>query len=255
MPPLHPFGWLRRVAQSSTTAAARSLGAAWPMSISPSSRAKAASCARALRRIAQKRQQCAGKRLRRTGALQEFGHHVLAQHQIGQDHARHLDEGVGDRPPPAARPCRPRPSARRQPPVPASRCRTSSAPRARCGRPRPWPPARSRYAPARATVRVAAATASASRGTAGTTTSSAPARSANSATASPNTASQAADFAGAAARQHQQQRRIGQSALRFLGVRTQSRDLLAQRMADKGARRSAQPLHAPSGSNGSSAST
>ena len=51
----------------------------------------------------------------------------------------------------------------------------------------------------------------------------------------------AADFARAAAGQHEDKRRIGEPALGFLSVRAQPRDLLGERVADKGAGWPAQP--------------
>ena len=243
IPPFRARGWRGAPAQSRTTAAARSLGTALPISMIVSSRAKAVDLPPALGGVAQQRRQGRGQPLRRCVPLQEFRHHVLAQNQVGQDHALDLDQAGGRPPPRTAAPYRRPPSGCRRPPVRASRCPIWSAPRAPCGKPRLSRPDRSPPGRGMRQDATAAFTVSASRGTAGTTTSSPPARVAASAAASPNTPAMrrislarlpgsTSNSGGSASRRP-----------RILGVRAQMPGPFAQRMSDEGARRPVQSPH------------
>ena len=80
--------------------------------------------------------------------LQEFRNHILADHEVGQDHRVHLDRPAQDEGLHRAGAVGRRPSARRPAPVPASRCRTWQVRHARCERRRASPARRSRRAAA-----------------------------------------------------------------------------------------------------------
>ena len=184
-----------------------------PISMIASSRANASSWRRRSGVSAKQRQQAPRRASRGVqSALEEFRHHVFAEHQIGEDRrvgsviSRRADQLLQQRN------RRPRPSARPRAPVRASPCRTAAAPRAPCGTPRISRPRSTTMRGRTARLRSPRRTASARCGTVGTTTSSAPTRSRDQRDGLAEHARQAADLAAPAARQHQQHRRIGQRA-------------------------------------------
>ena len=84
-------------------------------------------------------------------ALEKFRHDIFAEHQIGEDHRRHVEEQTCQPIRRSAQPCRRPPSARRPAPVRASKSPILSAPHAPCGTLRPFHPYPSQRAPKHAT--------------------------------------------------------------------------------------------------------